>query len=850
MGIYLKMALAYLKRNKLRTILLILGVALGVVLIFGTSVIKESQNKNTVKAIHKIYGGYHAQFSNLNAEDTKKLKNEKDVSNITTVQNLGNLVDEKGNSFPLKSADKNYITKKSGKLVEGRLPNNNNEIVMKKEALEDMNISDKLNSTLKFTVKKKYTDSKGNSQVHTENKEFKLVGIIKKPKGFYDFFDIYFPFEALTYGNSEPNNLIPQDNITYDSLLSLKSGWQNIDKQAYSIVGKNNFSEDTYTPNMPLVRQLMDTKIEKDDPSNYKKEALIIITSAIFVFNIFNITLNETIKETGLLRLIGSSKKGVRAMVLYQALIIMILGIIVGLILGTIFSYIGINIFKPYIYEEAMINPKLYVSKENIIKAIITGVISILVSCIIPIIKVGKISGIEATKSSEKFKGHIGSYKISKLFNKIFGFYGFMGLRNIGRNKGRAFISMLSIALGGYVFLTTFTSMENEISEKIKDMHERYDISIEFGPNTDTEVANYSERDIKKIKNIDGVKSVNTIQADKGLFDFENYTVDKGFKMLSGIKDKEQMKHEMDLKFYGNDYINKNMKEFLEDGSLNDIGKVTNGYPNVAVYNYFYDKSDKKVFTDLKVGDILNLKVPITANGENTYKESQVRVAATLKPNWMAMGDGDLGRNFEIVTSNNHAIDITGKQKYTKLGINLEDPNDKAVSDKVEEVSSSIHLSKIKSKLAFDKMQSDGRKEFIKSQIATISLVLIIAGINIFCTIRTNLLIRKKEISTLRSIGLSIRNMKKMVIYEALSYAILSFLIALIPATMKLIKYANWNNDAYKNYGVDNFMSFTFPFKESIIFLILSITVCLVAVVTSNRDFKNMNIIEGIKDKG
>ena len=36
MGIYLKMSLAYLKKNKLRTSLLTLGVALGVALIFGT----------------------------------------------------------------------------------------------------------------------------------------------------------------------------------------------------------------------------------------------------------------------------------------------------------------------------------------------------------------------------------------------------------------------------------------------------------------------------------------------------------------------------------------------------------------------------------------------------------------------------------------------------------------------------------------------------------------------------------------------------------------------------------------------------------------------------------------------
>lgn len=133
MGIYLKMSLAYLKKNKLRTALLILGVALGVVLIFGTSVIKDSQNKNDVEAINKLYGGYHLEFNDLNLNDTEKLRNEKDVSKITTVKNLGNIVDEKGNSFPLKSTDKDYITNKSGKLIKGRLPKKNNEIVMEKK---------------------------------------------------------------------------------------------------------------------------------------------------------------------------------------------------------------------------------------------------------------------------------------------------------------------------------------------------------------------------------------------------------------------------------------------------------------------------------------------------------------------------------------------------------------------------------------------------------------------------------------------------------------------------------------------------------------------------------------------
>lgn len=107
MGTYFKISLAYLRNNKLRTSLLILGVVLGIVLIFGTSVIKDSQNKNDLEAIHKLYGGYHVEFNDLNSEGVKKLKNDDNVSKTTTVQNLGSVIDKKGSSVLLRSTDKN-----------------------------------------------------------------------------------------------------------------------------------------------------------------------------------------------------------------------------------------------------------------------------------------------------------------------------------------------------------------------------------------------------------------------------------------------------------------------------------------------------------------------------------------------------------------------------------------------------------------------------------------------------------------------------------------------------------------------------------------------------------------------
>jgi putative ABC transport system permease protein len=850
MGIYFKMSLAYLKKNKLRTLLLILGVVLGVVLIFGTNVIKESDRNNIVKSINKLYGGYHVEFRDLKFESNEKLKNDENTSKITIIQNLGNIVDQKGNSFYLKSANEDYMNRMSSKLVKGRIPKNNNEIVMDKKALEAMNSSIELSSNLDFKIKKKYKDSEGNSKFYTIDKTFKLVGVTEKPKGFYD---TIYELEAFTYGNDAKDNIIAEDAITYNSLLSLKSGWKNIAGQSENLMMKHNLGKTSYLPNVPLVQKLTDVEIDSDNTNAYKSQALIIITSAIFVFNIFNITLNETIKEMGLLRLVGSSKKNIRLIIIYQAIIIMVVGILLGLMIGVGYSYVGINIADSSLYKEAAMKPKLYISNESIMKAIIPGVLSAIVSCIIPIIKVSNISPMGSIRKTDKLKGSNRSYKLNKFLSKRFGFYGFMGLKNIGRNKTRAFISMVSIALGGYVFITTFSSMQGEVTDKIKYMQNLYDIEMQFfGGVSDIDNLKYTDSDVNEIKKINSVKSIDAIHIVDGLFEFKKNDINKEFTKYNGIKEKDKIECDTTLTLYENDYINNKLKSFVEEGNVDDIVKATDGYPNIAVYNYFYDivkdSTIKKVYTNMKVGDIITIKIPVIEDDKTVYKESKVRVCAILKPDWIALGDGNFSPTFKIFASNKNSKYLAGEQKYTKLGINLENPYDKAVNKDIEKISNNIPLSKFKSKLSFYEMQQNSIEKYHKSQLSIIVLVLIIAGINIYCTIRTNLLIRKKEISTLRAIGLSMKNMRKMVTHEALAYAILSFMITLIPTTINLVKFVNWNNNAYKNFGIEHFMSFTFPVKESITFFLLSIAVCLLAVITSNREFKKMNITEGIKD--
>lgn len=134
MNIYFKMAISYLKQSKLRTTLLVLGVALGVMLVFGVDITTESQQKNDLDIVRKLYGGYHAMFKDLDKNIVEKFKTDENISKITTVQNLGDAVNSQGISVKLNSADKDFINQQGYKLTAGRLPNSQDEIVLEKRS--------------------------------------------------------------------------------------------------------------------------------------------------------------------------------------------------------------------------------------------------------------------------------------------------------------------------------------------------------------------------------------------------------------------------------------------------------------------------------------------------------------------------------------------------------------------------------------------------------------------------------------------------------------------------------------------------------------------------------------------
>ena len=202
----------------------------------------------------------------------------------------------------------------------------------------------------------------------------------------------------------------------------------------------------------------------------------------------------------------------------------------------------------------------------------------------------------------------------------------------------------------------------------------------------------------------------------------------------------------------------------------------------------------------------------------------------------------------EIITSSNNMKEMLGFKAYNNLGVDYKDINNLEKNKEIEKYIKENIQGTTKFKRVFTEEQVDSRENVFRESFINIVLVLMIAAISIFCTVKSNLMGKEKEIFTMRALGMSIKDMNSMNMWESVTYAVLSIVSGIGLATYKLFKFVESKINAYINFGIEHFMDFTFPYPQAIIFAVVTLVTCIIAVKLANRDFKNKEISDGMRD--
>ena len=378
-----------LKLNKKRTFVTIIGIMLSVALITAVATMYSSCIQSLINFEAYQKGNFHVAFFDVPVNEVETIRNNRGVEELYLTSNVGyaKLEDSKNEYKPyiyVRGFTKQAIKELSLKLVEGRLPENENEIVIPTHLRTNgrvvlnvgetitLDVGTRMSDGYELTQDNKFSKDANEEIVNTTAKTYKIVGIIERPASNIESYSAP-GYTFITY--MDENNMKDKVNVY---ARYTKDGSKNYEKVTANILGIN---EDLYERYLngelskkylegdkladeqlsEIVRQLANAKytgtvnqyliLLENNPLNERGLGnlgmiviiacvIIVVTSVFCIRNSFDISITEKIKQYGMLRSVGATKKQIRRNVLFEATILGLIGIPLGLILGAFASYL------------------------------------------------------------------------------------------------------------------------------------------------------------------------------------------------------------------------------------------------------------------------------------------------------------------------------------------------------------------------------------------------------------------------------------------------------------------------------------------------------------------------------
>ncbi|MBB1548667.1 MAG: ABC transporter permease, partial [Clostridiales bacterium] len=565
MNLLNKLTIKNLKLNKRRTIVTIIGIMLAVALINAVATMYFSGMASIIKAQKATSGDYHTVFYNVPLNDVKTIQNNRNVENITRLKYLG-MSKFKSNMSQIPyvsvvAAEKDNMNKLGMYLVKGRLPENENEMVITNHLNNIMStnysIGDKLTLEIgdrysKDNIKLKKSENlqDGEKIINTEKREFTIVGIVVdisesvnqpgevadtvvtclRKEDIKDNLDIFIRLnkEGLKKPYIAIGDMLGIDGNLYKAVQDDYATGRDATKSGEL---KEKFAKERKKAKYQFSSQrfLISLETDQKDTSFFGLRyvaaiaiGIIIFTSVFCIKNSFDISITEKNKQYGMLRSIGATKKQVRKNVLFEATILALIGIPLGIFLGYFASFILVKIsnmfLKDLVVTQTEINFELIFDLNWMSAAIsaLLGMVTIYLSSLRIARKAAKVSPINSIRNSADIKIKSKKLKVPKLIKSIFKIGGEISYKNMKRNKKRYRVTVISIVLSimVYISLTAFMQiMLKQLQAALGNID--YDISCHIYKENDEEITKLNNI----AKTTEGVTEYTLLQSDVGKYD-------------------------------------------------------------------------------------------------------------------------------------------------------------------------------------------------------------------------------------------------------------------------------------------------------------------------------------------
>jgi putative ABC transport system permease protein len=472
---------------------------------------------------------------------------------------------------------------------------------------------------------------------------------------------------------------------------------------------------------------------------------LALLLSGFLVINTISALLAQQTRQIGMMKAVGARTRQVMAMYLVTVSAFGLLALLIAVPLGGVSAYYFSRFIASFLNFDVT---NFRLPAEVLLAEVAVGLIVPLVAASYPIIVGTRVTAREAVSEYGLGKGHFGTGLIDRLLLKVQN-NAFLrrrlprplllSLRNTFRRKIRLALTLLTLILGGAIFITVFSVRVSMLGtmESWLDYF-RYDVAVMF--DRDYRI----ERIIRETRQIPGIEEVevwafyNTRRARPDGSNSDNIIL---YAPPAGTK--------------------------LVNPTIVDGRWLYPADENAVVVNSIVLRDEP----DLKVGDKIMLKiegrdVPFQIVGVATGGMPM----ATMFTNYpyFARLTNDVGRGqYVFATTEEHTLDYQAEvaqaleNHFEHIGLDV------GATAKVEEEMGEVE--------AFF--------EVIVVLLLMMGVLLaVIGGLGLMGTMSINVLERTREIGVMRAIGASNRSVRRIFIVEGILIGVLSWLVGAILA--------------------------------------------------------------------
>ena len=360
----------HLKRSKLRISMTILATTIGCAFLiilasvgFGLQKTFEDEllSSDTVTQI-SLYGD--ESFSQDDVKTIEAVDNVNVVLEKTIINGYADITfeDRQGSTSPY-ILDMNSYAKLSDTVQEGRLPENENEIVVGANLGQVL-----LNDIDKLAIEQKSREAEQNGTWYNGEEEgykgsligktielqminyegeaigevrtYKIVGM-KKPSSYEWFVDSDIIFHQNMKAKIEEMYLIPQHTIYVDTAENVLPVVETLKEKGYQVYSQ--------------LEQLdqMETIFFVFKAGLVFVGTIAVLIASIGIFNTMTMAVTERTREIGILKAIGATPGLIQRLFLMESLFIGVIGTILALIISYVVSFAG-NLITPIIMQEVV----------------------------------------------------------------------------------------------------------------------------------------------------------------------------------------------------------------------------------------------------------------------------------------------------------------------------------------------------------------------------------------------------------------------------------------------------------------------------------------------------------------